>query len=75
MIIETKWRMYARNFNRFNFATSTQCCSLEGFQLSSLSNTPSNNLCFLAKFSCQEKLYLSEMVSVLIGNSISFDHI
>ena len=30
--------------------------------------------CFLAKFNSQEKLYLNEMVSVTIGNSISFDH-
>ena len=58
MIIESRWRTYARNFNRLNFCVaSTLSCSLEDFQSSSLSNTPSDYLltkCFLAKFSSQE---------------------
>ena len=50
---------------------------MEDFQSSSLSNTPSDYLLtksFLVKFSSQEHLYLSEISSVQIGNSISFDH-
>lgn len=78
MIIESRWRMYVRNYNRFTFHVgSTHSGSLEGFQSSSLSNTPSDYLltkCFLAKFSRQEQFYLSEMCSIQIGHSISFDH-
>ena len=65
MILERRWRMYARNLNRIGSLNSrTQSSSLEGFQSSRLSNTPTDTLltkCFLSKFSSQEHLYLSEI--------------
>ena len=76
MILERR-RMYARNLNRIGSLNSrTQSCSLEGFQSSRLSNTPTDTLykVFLSKFSSQEHLYLSEIASVKTGSTISFDH-
>ncbi len=78
LIIERRWRVYARNLNRLNLHTSTaHPCTLNGFQSSHLSNSPSNSLlakCFLAKFTSQESVYIRELMSIEIGNSISFDH-
>ena len=78
MILEKRWRMYARNLNRIGSLNSrTQSCSLEGFQSSRLSNTPTDThitKCFLSKFSSQKYLYLSEIASVKTGSTISFDH-
>ena len=71
------YNTYARNLNRIGSLNSrTQSCSLEGYQLSRLSNTPTDTLltkCFLSKFSSQEHLYLSEIASVKTGSTISFD--
>ena len=42
-----------------------------------MSNSPSNNMlakCFLTGFLWHEDLYLQEMASIPIGESISFDH-
>ena len=78
MILERRWRMYVRNLNRIDSLNSrTRSSSFEGFQSSRLSNTPTDTLltkCFLSKFSSQEHLYLSEMASIKIGTTISFDH-
>ena len=78
MILERRWRMYARNLNRIGSLNSrTQSCSLEGFQSFYLSNTPTDTLltkCFLSKIRSQEHLYLNDIASVKTCSTISFDH-
>lgn len=78
LIIEKRWAAYACNYNRYKRHVKTRgACTVADFQSSYLSNTPSNSVltkCFLSKFSTLENLYLREMSSILVGETISFDH-
>ena len=81
IILERRWESYARQQEMLEI--HTYLCS-QPLQTSSsdlwsspMSNSPSNDVlskCLMAGFLQQEELFLREMPSIPIGESISFDH-
>ena len=74
LIIERCWECFAR---KQDMLLTRKDDSDHDFWKSTMSNSPSNNMlakCFLTGFLWHEDLYLQEMASIPIGESISFDH-
>ena len=79
IIQEKRWQTYARrhDLDLMHTKMSSQSPAENDFLSLSMSNCPSNDAlseCFLASFLQQEKLYIREITSIPIGQSISFDH-
>ena len=74
LIIEGRWECFVR---KHDMLLARKDDSDHDFWKFIMSNSPSNNMlakCFLTGFLCHEDLYLQEMASIPIGESISFDH-
>ena len=74
IIIERRWECFVR---KQDMLLAREDDSDHDFWKSTMSNSPSNNMlakCFLTGFLWHEDLYLQEMASNPIGDSISFDH-
>ena len=80
-ILERRWEYHIKKQNLLK-KTPIQSVSSDikdstDFWKSPSSNSPSNNIlvkCFLSGFLQDEQLYLQEMESIPVGQSISFDH-
>ena len=83
LITERRWETFAKQqdmlllHQRLTSKADIQLESVSEFCDSQLARFPSNNVlsqCFLAGFLRDEHLYLREMMSINIGDTISFDH-
>ena len=72
LVIERRWESFVRKQDLLSVKIDDS-----DFWKSPMSNSPSNNMlakCFLIGFLWHENVYLQEMASMPIGESISFDH-
>ena len=78
LIIEKRWENFVRKEYLCTMNTERQVsCSYNEFLTSPMSQTPSNDVlskCFIAGFLQNEEHYLNEMITILVTDSISFDH-
>jgi len=74
LLLEKRWEQYVRKQDLLSIPVDQDDTD---FLKSSMANSPSNNMlakCFLTGFLWHENIYLQEMASIPIGESISFDH-